>query len=248
MRILDGSTIPKMTPKATLQASPTHSQYCEVAVRWLKLSIGKQGPGCNIAVSECTGSYSGEIADAFGMRSIGAEQHSVLVEVKMSLADFRADALKPHRSGGVVGMGTFRYYLAPQGLIPLVELPRGWGLIEVTPRGKPVVRCGHVLEKPCKELRFKRDWSGWIHEKDKDREIALIVRLLERVGDVDVLHKKLKFANNAKAKAEMQVDALLSQLKEKDAQYWTLKSEVDSLRGRGDVQPKARQRRFNGQV
>lgn len=214
---------------------PTHAEYCDVAVRWLKLSIGKQGPGCNLAVSECTGSYSGEIADAFGMRSIGDDQHSVLVEVKVSLADFRADSKKPHRNGAAVGMGMFRYFLAPQGIIPIDELPAGWGLIEVTPRGKPVVIRGHVLERCQKDLGYKRDFSAWTHERNKERETALLVRLLERVGDVDVLHKKLKVANLERARAQRQVESLAEELKSKEAQYWTLKLELDLALGRGEV-------------
>ena len=30
------------------------------------------------------------------------------------------------------GMGEFRYYMAPKGLIPLDEIPKNWGLLEVS--------------------------------------------------------------------------------------------------------------------
>lgn len=219
---------------------PTHAQYCDKAVRWLKLPIGQLGPGCNFAISESTGSYNGEIADAFGMRSIGLEQHSVVVEVKMSLADFRADAAKPHRNGTTVGMGLFRYYMAPEGLVPQSELPPGWGLIEVNSRGKPIVRCGHVLQRPEERLGFKRDWSAWTHIHEKDREIALMVRLLDRISDPEALHKKLKAAKNEASKANREAERLQGELRHAQRQYWELKMEMDKIHGRDPLVAKPR--------
>jgi hypothetical protein len=112
-----------------------HKDLCNLSVKWLRRPASLAEPGCNVAVSECTGSYSGEIADAIGFRSVGDEQHSVVVEAKTTRSDFLADARKPHRVGAVAGMGTFRYYIAPIGLIQVEELPSGWGLIEASPRG-----------------------------------------------------------------------------------------------------------------
>ncbi len=57
---------------------------------------------------------------------------SVVVEVKTSHADFLADQKKWHRQENYRDLqsGNFRYYLAPEGLISLDELPDGWGLLE----------------------------------------------------------------------------------------------------------------------
>ncbi len=64
--------------------------------------------------------------------------HSVLVECKVSRADFLADREKPFRQKPESGVGCERYYLAPRGLIRLQELRPGWGLLEV---------CGREIEK-----------------------------------------------------------------------------------------------------
>src|SRR5208337_2931128 len=57
--------------------------------------------------------------------------HSVLVECKVSRADFLADREKPFRQKPELGVGCERFYLAPAGLIRLEELPAGWGLLEL---------------------------------------------------------------------------------------------------------------------
>ena len=62
----------------------------------------------------------------------------MLVECKVSRADFLADREKPFRQKPESGVGCERYYLAPRGLIRLQELRPGWGLLEV---------CGREIEK-----------------------------------------------------------------------------------------------------
>ena len=56
---------------------------------------------------------------------------SYLIEVKVSRADFFADAKKNsrHFQGRYSGMGCYRYYLCPQHLIQPEEVPEGWGLL-----------------------------------------------------------------------------------------------------------------------
>ncbi len=60
--------------------------------------------------------------------------HSVLVECKVSRADFLADREKPFRQKLETGVGCERFYLAAKGLIRIAELPPGWGLLEVSGR------------------------------------------------------------------------------------------------------------------
>ena len=209
----------------------SHSELCSLGVKWLRRPASQAGPGCTVVASECTGSYNGEIADAIGFRSVGGEQYSVVVEAKATRSDFLADAKKPHRSGAVVGMGMFRYYLAPAGLIQLGELPISWGLIEVSPRAVLQVRCGHVLEKPQKELGWRRDYSRWKHVHDTDRETALLVRLLARVGDVDALQRSLKEAGKQVARAQKIIDRQQVELRCSLTQYWELRQEHEKMLG-----------------
>jgi hypothetical protein len=100
----------------------THEKLVEIAVHWLRRYR------CGVILSEqaCT---SGEVPDAIGWKKAC---HSVLVECKVSRADFQADREKPFRQKPETGVGCERFYLAPRRLIRPEELPRGWGLIEVS--------------------------------------------------------------------------------------------------------------------
>lgn len=120
-----------------------HARLSEIACAWLKRPMGNRGPACQIAMIEVGGLYGGERADAWGYRW-GCNGGSVLVEVKVSRSDFLADAKKPHRNGEVLGMGTYRYYMCPEGIITLDDLPRGWGLLWVNNRGHVKLLAGHV--------------------------------------------------------------------------------------------------------
>lgn len=54
---------------------------------------------------------------------------TVLIEVKVSRSDFLADAKKSFRQQPEEGVGAFRYYCSPEGLITEVDLPDKWGLL-----------------------------------------------------------------------------------------------------------------------
>lgn len=124
----------------------THETLSDVARRWLLRPTGKEAPGCDIALNEVGGILRGEIADAWGYRlPHQTSPGSVMVEVKASRADFLADKAKPHRSGDVLGLGNYRYYLCPEGLIQPDELPEKWGLLWVNTRGHTKILCGHAV-------------------------------------------------------------------------------------------------------
>jgi hypothetical protein len=98
----------------------THAQLVAMAVRWLR------SYRCGVVLSEQACS-SGEMPDAIGWKRAC---HSVLVECKISRADFLADRVKPFRQKPKVGVGCERYYLVPKGLVREEELPEAWGLLE----------------------------------------------------------------------------------------------------------------------
>lgn len=99
----------------------THAQLVEKAVRWLR------SYRCGVVLSEqaCT---SGEMPDAIGWKKAC---HSVMVECKVTRADFMVDREKPWRQKPERGVGSERFYLALPGLIKVEELPTGWGLLEI---------------------------------------------------------------------------------------------------------------------
>jgi hypothetical protein len=112
----------------------THSQLVEKAVRWLRHYR------CGVVLSE-QACVSGEMPDAIGWKRAS---HSVLVECKVTRADFLADRAKPFRLKPERGVGNERFYLTPAGLVKREELPVGWGLLEVHGRGVEMV---HVSDK-----------------------------------------------------------------------------------------------------
>ena len=115
----------------------THAQLVERAVRWLR------GYRCGVVLSE-QACASGEMPDAIGWKQAC---HSVLVECKVTRADFLADRAKPFRQKAEKGVGSERFYLTPPLLVKVEELPAGWGLLEL--------RRGHIemVQASARNLR-----------------------------------------------------------------------------------------------
>jgi hypothetical protein len=115
----------------------THAQLVERAVRWLR------SYRCGVVLSE-QACVSGEMPDAIGWKRAN---HSVLVECKVTRADFIADRAKPFRQKSEQGVGSERFYLTPPALVKPDELPVGWGLLELR-RGRI-----EVIHPSAKNLR-----------------------------------------------------------------------------------------------
>ncbi len=98
----------------------THAQMVDLAVAWLRRYR------CGIVLSE-QACASGEVPDAIGWKG---KCRSVVVECKISRADFLADRGKPFRLNQEIALGCERFYMAPAALIAPQELPPGWGLLE----------------------------------------------------------------------------------------------------------------------
>jgi hypothetical protein len=122
----------------------SHRQVVEIAYKWL-LKSGGVGFGFKELKS-----IDSEIPDVIGFDS----WQSIMIEVKVSRSDFLADKKKAHRAKG---MGNWRFYCCPQGLIKVDELPEKWGLIYVNEKGK--VR----IEYDCRKKKIKEpclsDWA-----------------------------------------------------------------------------------------
>jgi len=114
-----------------------HAKLVSLAVAWLRRYR------CGVVLSE-QACASGEMPDAIGWKKAC---HSVLIECKVSRADFLADRSKPFRLQAQNGVGSERYYLAPAKLIRIEELPAGWGLLEVS--GREI----ETLKRSAKNLR-----------------------------------------------------------------------------------------------
>jgi hypothetical protein len=126
----------------------THQALVELAVRWLRTTYR-----CGIILSE-QACCSGEVPDVIGWKG---RCRSVLVECKISRADFLADRGKPWRLDAQGALGCERFYMAPAGLIAAAELPSGWGLLEV--RGRKV-----EIAVACNKRKSLRTPEGLLNE------------------------------------------------------------------------------------
>lgn len=91
------------------------------------VALIKQLHGTSIGATEFSSGFSGERCDALLFNSMS----SFLIETKVSRADFLADKKKSFRAKPEDGVGEYRYYACPIGLISIEELPEKWGLIYV---------------------------------------------------------------------------------------------------------------------
>jgi hypothetical protein len=108
----------------------THAQLVQKAVEWLRRYR------CGVVLSE-QACISGEMPDAIGWKKAC---HSVVVECKISRADFMVDRGKPSRQRPETALGCERFYLMPAGLVQTEELPAGWGLLEYRNRKVSLIR------------------------------------------------------------------------------------------------------------
>ena len=136
----------------------THQQLVRLAEQWLRRKYR-----CGIVLSEQS-CASGETPDVIGWKG---KCRSVIVECKVSRADFFADREKPFRRNPELGMGCERFYLTPAGLMGKNELPPQWGLLEV--KGREV----QLSLKPARQTQRREAGLMW--------EMNLLLASLRRV-------------------------------------------------------------------
>lgn len=142
---------------------PTHKELVLRAIRWLKGT-----KGLPVALAEI-GTDTLESPDAIGWTYKLGE--SWLIECKASRADFLADRKKVFRVNSCMGLGTYRLFAAPAGLIKPSELPPRWGLLEVRPK---TIK---ILKKP-----ERHELPVFIHMREKRLLISAIQRATEGWG------------------------------------------------------------------
>lgn len=104
--------------------SLTHDELCGIAEKFLK----NNGFGVTFHDKFKASTGTGELPDCIGFRN-GV---SCLIECKSSRSDFLADKKKHFRQDPLIGMGDWRFYLCPPGVISTEDLPDGWGLLHAT--------------------------------------------------------------------------------------------------------------------
>lgn len=156
--------------------SPDHQRLAKQGAAWLRKN------GFGVVTTELSSQNSRERPDVVGFRS----SCSAVIEVKVSRADFRADMKKPERSQG--GIGVYRFYLCPEGLIVPGELPTGWGLLYA--RGRAL----EAIVKPSGNLwpapgphhpdmePLTTEWQAFQHTPDAMAERSALYSIARRLA------------------------------------------------------------------
>lgn len=152
--------------------SPKHDQLTGVGARWLKRN------GFPVVTTELTCQYSRERPDVIGFRSTC----SAIIEVKVSRADFLADAKKPERGAG--GLGVYRFYLCPEGMISPDEIPQGWYFLEakgqrVTPIIAPQNNLWPGLDDTPENIGT---WASFRHSPNHRAERSALFSIARRLS------------------------------------------------------------------
>lgn len=152
----------------------THSECVQSGTAWLSRR-------CDVVLPEffC---WNGELADVIGFKQ--ARSASTLIECKVSRSDFFADRKKAFRIDPSKGMGDYRYYCCPKGMIRVDEVPEGWGLLYVYPSG--------VVRRVKESYLNSPDPTDWRtvgrFPKNKDAEFHLLFYYARRAVYAGVHH------------------------------------------------------------
>lgn len=141
--------------------------HCDLVARgrsWLRRK------GCAIVFTELYAlTTTGELPDVIGWKS----GFSILIEAKATRADFLSDKKKPFRKDPTLGMGNWRFFLTPPGVVEPSDVPEGWGLLWALPR---TIKCVHGGP------RHDWDWySEQPFEGNSDIERVFLLSALRRL-------------------------------------------------------------------
>lgn len=134
----------------------THNQLVDIGAKWL------YNQGYKVALKQLV-AYGLENPDVLGFE----QNCSFLLEAKASRSDFLADRKKYFRRCPNAGMGLYRSFICPKGLIKAEELPENWGLIYVNDN----LRTRQIV----KPVAFK--------QHDTNAEMRMLVSLARRFVD-----------------------------------------------------------------
>lgn len=152
-----------------MAASAEHDKLVSMTARWFKRQ------GFAVVATELSSHGSREQPDVYACR----QTCSAMAEIKVSRGDFFADAQKPERTAG--GLGNYRFYVCPEGLIQPDELPKGWGLLyakgrSITPKRMPK---GNMW---IGSKNLDDNWGPFFHHEDSDAARAALFSIARRLA------------------------------------------------------------------
>lgn len=152
--------------------SEEHCVLTQMSARWLRRN------GFGVVATEITVNGCDERPDAIGFRSTC----SALVEVKVSRGDFLADRHKPARSIEGHGLGVYRFYMSPEGVVRPEDLPPGWGLLHA--RGRSVIDVvrplGNLWPAYGSRSGGGESWGPFQHRSNVEAERAVLYSIALR--------------------------------------------------------------------
>lgn len=134
-----------------------------------------------MVATELTCFGSREQPDVIGFRS----SCSAIIEVKVSRSDFFADKKKPERTVG--GLGNYRFYLCPEGLVEPEEVPTRWGLLYARGRSVEAIIKPKGNMWPSQNLHPEladvcADWVSFQHSPDLAAERQALFSIARRLS------------------------------------------------------------------
>lgn len=142
----------------------THEQLVTAGRHWLS----SRSP---VVLTELKSSAR-ECPDVWGVLH---GKSTVLIECKVSRADFLADAQKSFRRYPEMGAGNFRYFLTPSGMLTVPELPGKWGLLEIQDTG-----------------RVRRVHAAVYQECNREAELQMLTSVLRRLSPAPGNHMSIR--------------------------------------------------------
>lgn len=173
----------------------THRELCLLGAKWLKKECR-----CTIAIHDPKGIR--ENPDTIGWRySWGgySNEGSILIECKRTRADFKKDFTKPFRVEPELGIGNWRYYMCPTGLIKPEEIPDKWGLLYVCEKRR-ITAIKHPYKTDMKK-------SKHIHI-NTENERYILTRWLSKTENPEKVMLMLRESNNKLSNMAKQNDNL----------------------------------------
>jgi hypothetical protein len=176
----------------------THAQLIQRGAMWLR-----NRKNCRFALTEQTVG-NGEIPDVIGFKCCN---HSYLIECKISRADFFADRCKPFRVDPALGMGLFRHFLAPAGVLTVEDVNGDWGLLEA--RGRSIFVLKEALPQPIRKY---------------SQEVSQLVQALAQaqLRVFDPLHRWPTGPESPVGQMRAQQKVLREEMKTRECSYYAL--------------------------
>lgn len=107
----------------------------------LKIYYAQPEYGIVFEVARSTGHAARRHLDALAMDlwpSRGLAIHGI--EIKVSRSDFRNEIKQPEKAEEIAQFCDYFWIAAPLGIVPIEELPKAWGLLEINDKNKVVLR------------------------------------------------------------------------------------------------------------